>query len=275
MNKNLIDSIKCNLDLNCFIGRWYNNKSNWGDAINPILIKGLYGVNLVHENTVINIFDKPVYSIVGSIINVFRKNNHIIICGSGVADPTIPLSYKPEKVYSIRGPRTYKYLKENSISAPSIFGDPVLLMKNIYKPIENSKKYKLGVILHYADQLPELMKLCNNNNDILFINIIQDMKNPFRIIEEIVACEYIISSSLHGLILADLYEIPNSWVFFKGFEKGTFKFYDYYESIKAKVVEPTILTDDGDTNKLFSLDFDVRPINLDLKALYQSSPFIN
>ena len=53
--------------------------------------------------------------------------------------------------------------------------------------------------------------------------------------EQLNSCDYILSSSLHGLIFADSYNIPNLWVRFGSKVDGDgFKYRDYYEGVKKK-----------------------------------------
>lgn len=52
------------------------------------------------------------------------------------------------------------------------------------------------------------------------------------VIDEICSCDYIISESLHGLITAETYGVPNVWVeFIDHPDYWNFKFLDFYESI--------------------------------------------
>jgi len=273
MNKSIEKSIKVSLSSNNYIGRWYNYKENWGDAINPFLVNKLFKKNVFHENEVLNIFGLPVYSIVGSIINVFRKNSRVRIWGSGVANPEQPLVYIPEKIYAVRGPKTLKYLNNNKIKLNNVdFGDPVLLIDRIYEKPQVIKKYKVGIIKHYADKTPYLDAIVKNNSDFHYINILRDMKNPFSIVDEIVSCENIVSSSLHGLVLSDVYKIPNVWVSFNN-RKNPYKYLDYYESIGSKITEDIVLHSNLNEKILINLPFEVNYLKIDLDALFQSSPF--
>ena len=53
------------------------------------------------------------------------------------------------------------------------------------------------------------------------------------------ACEVIVSSSLHGLIIADAYGIPTVWAKFGNDINGNdFKFYDYYWSLGMSDIKP-------------------------------------
>ncbi len=270
--KNIQKSLQVAFQKDYFVGRWYNYKSNWGDAINPILIENLFGKKIFHQNEIINFSRQPIISTVGSIINVFPNNDNILIWGSGVANPQKMMNYIPKKLFAVRGPKTWEYLKQQQIEAPRIFGDPVLLINKIYQPKEIFKNYKLGIIRHYEDQIPELDHLISNNKEIKSIEILRNMDNPFEIIDEILSCEKIISSSLHGLILADVYKVPNSWVFFEGFEKSEFKFQDYYESINQRNKTASIIKEISYQN-FENLPFEIHEINLDLPLLFNSNPF--
>jgi len=280
MNKNrktekLINSFLVVFNKKYKVGRWYNFKENWGDGINPVLVQDLYGKKMIHSNAVYNFFKFPVYSCVGSIINVFPKNNKIIIWGSGVANPDLPLKFIPKEVRAVRGPLTLEYLKKNGLICNPVFGDPVLLLRRVYNPTKIEKKYKYGIICHYEDITPELDKGIVKDETILKINIIQDLSNPYLIIDQILSCEKIVSSSLHGLIVADLYEVPNSWLFFKDFEKSTFKFFDYYQSLNVHTNKPQIIEESELIQNLENLDYKTNKITLDLDSLYNSSPFKN
>lgn len=255
-----------------YIGRWYNNKENWGDAINPVLIEKLFGKKISHQNEVYNIANKPIYSLVGSIINVFNTNKKVRIWGSGVSNPEKGMHYKPEKIYAVRGPKTHEFLYNHGIDAPKIFGDPVLLIDKIYSPQNVQKKFKIGIIKHYEDKTPELDDLVSRNPAIIYIPIVRNMINPFEIIDEILSCENIISSSLHGLILSDVYKVPNIWVFFEGFEKNTYKYLDYYESIKSNRSTFNLISN-SNINDLENFPFEINDINLDLDILLNSAPF--
>ena len=73
------------------------------------------------------------------------------------------------------------------------------------------------------------------------IKIIDIEDDIYSVIESILECEMIFSSSLHGLIISDVLNVPNSWIRFRDeFPGENFKFNDYYSSVKAK--EETSLT---------------------------------
>src|SRR5690606_13222558 len=68
-------------------------------------------------------------------------------------------------------------------------------------------------------------------------------KNPKEVISEISSCTCIVSSSLHGLIVADSYRIPTAWMILSDkINGGPFKYNDYY-SIYDENVQPLTIDD--------------------------------
>jgi len=74
-----------------------------------------------------------------------------------------------------------------------------------------------------------LLSKFRNNEDIKIINfkVYKDWK---FIIKQILSCDFIISESLHGLIIAEAYRIPNIWVTFGDIDQD-FKYEDFFRSI--------------------------------------------
>lgn len=51
---------------------------NWGDALNPVLIKNISGKEPILYNEIINFENLPVYSVVGSILENYSNKNLVI-----------------------------------------------------------------------------------------------------------------------------------------------------------------------------------------------------
>ena len=91
------------------------------------------------------------------------------------------------------------------------------------------KKYFVGIVPHRWDKDQEVFKkmLKHYPNS----KIIDVQNNPVQVLKEISECEYIISTSLHGLIVSDSYAIPNCWCEISDRVLGEgFKFHDYFSS---------------------------------------------
>lgn len=110
--------------------------------------------------------------------------------------------------------------------------DPGLLIDRVY-PQRFNKEYRLGIIAHYSESdHPYFSQIKEKNSDSIVIDI---MKSPAEVFEEISKCEYVISSSLHGLVFSDALGIPN--LHLKVTDKlggDGFKFDDYYSSFGIK-----------------------------------------
>lgn len=212
---------------------------------------------------------------IGSVVGML-SDNRTIVWGAGAIDGIqLNPKNKPLKVLAVRGPLTREYLMKYSVDCPEVYGDPALLLPLLYKPKSQHKMYKIGVIPHYVDLgshiINEFVK--GGNGTIKLINVVNYM-DWHDVIDEICNCEFIVSSSLHGLIVSDAYNIPNIWVKFSSKIWGNdFKYYDYYASIHKSNVLPKIIKTVSDMNTLFDLKDKWSPINIDLSGLKETCPF--
>ena len=252
--------------------------NNWGDDIGEVLVSFLTNRKLLYYRyALISRFirHKDNYLIVGSIIPQFSKPDSII-WGSGVGESTYILRNRPKKVLAVRGPLTRKYLLERGVECPKIYGDPALLFPLFYKP-RCQKKYKIGFIPHFLDQTKEFYDYINkikNDEEVIFIDV-RKYGCWQNFIDMICQCEFIISSSLHGLIIADAYGISNIWgQFTHVMEDGGFKFYDYFLSVNRIGMKPiTVL--DKEFNELLALKYEIIQPKIDINPLLSVCPFNN
>lgn len=188
---------------------WYNGVNNVGDMLTvPILRHFGYEAKFVPRNT------NGKLLMVGSIMSALRERD--VVLGSGCIRPQI-IEKKNVTFLAVRGPKTRRLIRGSEV--PRVYGDPALLMPLVYDP-EIEVKHKIGVIPHYVDK-----PLVNVNEDELFIDI---QKSWVTVVRQIKSCEVIISSSLHGLILAEAYGKPARWVRYSNkIIGGNFKYHDY------------------------------------------------
>jgi pyruvyltransferase len=100
-----------------------------------------------------------------------------------------------------------------------------------YQPHNQTKAYSLCLFPHYADAASQFVKrmLANQPNTHKL-----DIRAPlFDIMDELVQCEFVLSSTLHGIIFSDSYGIPNAHVSLSNrVQGGEHKFKDYFQSVK-------------------------------------------
>jgi len=261
------------------LAKWFNSK-NWGDKLNPIIIKCLSGI----EPTRVNLFipsylnwrnllngfiktePKEIYLVIGSILKYADKDT--IVWGAGFISENDRLREKPKKICAVRGPLTRKIVINQGLSCPKIYGDPALLYPLFYKP-RIKKRYSLGIIPHYVDMDDALIATLKENK-VLIIDIKGGIN---KVIDQICSCEKIASSSLHGLIAADAYKIPSLWIKFSDKILGEgFKFRDYFASVKRKDLNPMVITKETAIQTIYEKFYDYE-IDIDLDRLLNTCPF--
>ncbi len=155
------------------------------------------------------------------------------------------VSYPRARILAVRGKKTRDLLQ---LTDDLPVGDPGLLVNLLVRP--KPKRFKFGIIPHYVDNRnPAVLKHQSNPH----VKIIDVSSGYQRILEEIVQCEIIGSSCLHGLIAADALQIPNVWLRLSHSVSGAeFKFRDYYSIFCMENTQPMIVGTDLDLTWLES-----------------------
>lgn len=242
---------------------------NWGDVLSNLILK-FYSQSKKLTPKDIFFFDEDGTQLWknGKILSIgssmFFTQPQDIVWGTGCIDYG-QIGKKPKKVYAVRGPLTRQELLKKEIECPEIYGDPALLMPDIYNP-EPNVKYKYGIIPHYIDYTDDRSLKSIFNLESKGVKIINITSGIFHFIDELLQCENIMSSSLHGLIASDAYGVPNIRVKLSDKVIGRgFKFRDYALSV-GKL--PTL----GDINNFHQLEYSCN-INWDKEKLINSGPW--
>lgn len=200
---------------------YFHKEKNVGDLLTPYIVSKLTG--RVAHNSKSRRFDHLLG--VGSMVHRAKKNSYI--WGTGTLDKNIGSKYPVEdlNVFALRGHLSVENLfGTRAVDGDLALGDPGLLMPRFFKP-KVEKEFKVGIIPHYVD----LGSDCIEN--LPGVKILDVRSEPEGFIVQMMACEFVLSSSLHGLILADAYGIKNKWVSFSDkVTGGEFKFKDYYST---------------------------------------------
>ena len=91
------------------------------------------------------------------------------------------------------------------------------------------KRYDIGIVPHVCDlNDPAAAELVRRYDNAKLINVKDD---PITVLTQIAQCRCVLSSSLHGLIAADSFHIPNLHIIFSDRPLGDgYKFDDYYSA---------------------------------------------
>lgn len=245
-------------------------KNNFGDALNPHLVEKLSGKTVYSYRTLLFKPNQPVFCVIGSILNDLNIPN-AEIWGAGFISEDGSFKKKPTKVHAVRGPLTRQLVLDQGIKCPEVYGDPALLLPMFYQP-QKTKEYKLGIIPHFVDKKNQVVLELKENypDDVLIIDIEKPIEN---VITNINRCQHIASSSLHGMIVADAYQIPSCWIeLSKNVIGEGFKFRDYMLSVNKTQFEPVLLKDDITLDELLGL-FNHEPVRFNPEVLLRACPF--
>ncbi len=203
--------------------------ANLGDALSPVMVSLLSGLPCSHKAQV---SDQLRMGAVGTIAHGF-KGGEVWVWGTGTSKHTNPLSKGVAKlpfladaaarfrVAATRGPVTRRILSEDNAVGPAAFGDPVWLLPDFYRPPVR-KRWKLGVIVHLADLRDRSFDAAVKDAYLRY-GIPAEMQGEVRLIntvtkisadalqarlDDILECERLVSTSLHGMVFAESYGIP-------------------------------------------------------------------
>ncbi len=247
------------------IPAYWMKHPNFGDALTPYLIKAITGKDAIWTDQ----HNVPKYMISGSLLNDPGIES-CIVWGTGIAFSDTHIR-KPLEIHAVRGPISRDLVMSFGHKCPEVYGDPCLLLPRYYKGAEPRRKFKLGIIPHLVDYTEVKLKY-SNHLDTQIIDILSPVE---EVVNRVLECDYLISSSLHGLIVSHAYSKPCLWVEFsdKVLGDGT-KFRDYLRSVGHTLYEPCNLRNDVLSSEILISKIPTNiTLNIDLNALLEACPF--
>lgn len=234
---------------------------NFGDYLSNLLVERIVGEPVrIHKRHPKN-QEKKLLAI-GSILLFAREGD--VIWGTGLNGKLAQkehFSFQHLDVRAVRGPLTRQFLQENfHIDCPETYGDPALLFPYFFPEFQRkaNPKYEYIVIPHYSEKHLFPKEASGN--------IVYPTDPWDEVIEKITDSRFVISSSLHGIILAEAFGIParllrvsenEPLLKYKDYYYGTNRFaFQYATSVEEALQmggEP--------------------PFQCDLKKLYEAFPF--
>lgn len=178
---------------------------------------------------------------IGSIIQFIGQD--CIVYGSGFLFRWTMIQFARKKlkldIRAVRGPLTRDLLLELGYYVPQVYGDPAILLPLFYQPaLPPIKSYDFIVIPHESHY-----KQYQNKTYPVLSTLTNDWKG---FIKSILSARLVISSSLHGIIIAEAYGIP-AILLDETENPDQLKYDDYYYStgrtqyVKAQTVEECLI----------------------------------
>lgn len=205
---------------------WWKEVPNFGDGIAPLLLEHFADIKVEWDT----VSRSKVVS-VGSVLEHIPPLWDGYILGSGKLHEdsrlqVVQMGEISSTILALRGPLSAQGIKGNYA-----LGDPGILADELVG--SQVKVWDLGIIPHWSDKelAPKFKALIKTPNTTKVINPSDD---PLTVLRQIGACRRIVTSSLHGMIVADAFGLPRRVEICPAMAKdgGMFKFRDYSASIQ-------------------------------------------
>ena len=164
----------------------------------------------------------------------------------GIAVGSVPLLKLD--IRAVRGKYSVALLQKAGYSVDEDLvrlGDPGLLYPSLFGVASEKKEYDLGVVPHMSDTPSGDFLTARFSAVGARVRLI-DVAGPVdRVVREIASCGAILSSSLHGLVLADALGVPNRQMLLSLYsipgDQFLLKFKDYYSAFGEELPVPLML----------------------------------
>lgn len=234
---------------------------NFGDCMSEKLVSRILGepVRIWRKKRLNN--EKKLLAI-GSLFTFALDGD--VIWGTGIHGHFLEkkhYNFSNLDIRAVRGPLTRQFLIKNfGIQCPEVYGDAALLTPYFFPEFKRSENptYEYIVIPHYREEglFPKE----------LYPNVVYPT-DPFEeVLARILDAKFVISGTLHGLIVAEAYGIPARMLRITEREP-IFKYLDYYYGTNRFGFQYATSIEEA-----LSLGGEP-PVECDLQKLYDAFPF--
>jgi pyruvyltransferase len=193
---------------------WHVGRPNFGDDINPSFFRAVAGrpVRFAVNRRGPHILGA------GSILE--KSTSESVVCGAGFLQPPARAMPRPAAVVAVRGERS---LAAAGLPDTTLLGDPLVLLDALVPPVV--KRHRHGLVPH-VDSVRRWREAVRGRS-----LLIHPGGDPWKVVEAIASCEVVLSQSLHGLIVADVFERPSV------FEAGVGRYRHSKEAYRRAIAE--------------------------------------
>lgn len=215
---------------------WYRKEPNFGDALSPLVVAHLSGrpVAWAHRG------ECALYA-AGSLMTMIANahaeartdGSRPLVWGSGMMAPVATRFLPNVRLALVRGPITATLLGARFDG----YGDPGLLAPEVLAAAP-ARQDRIGVVPHLSKlDDPALARALAADPRLTLIDV--TTPDPLDVVRQIAACAFVFSSSLHGLVVADAFGVPNTWLDPAGNHgAAALKFYDYAAGVRRALPAP-------------------------------------
>ena len=225
---------------------WWDRHSNFGDALGPWMVQRLTGRSVVNGRGASA--DVPTLATAGSIIGHLRRDG-VDIWGSGLQRPLRARELEPlrrlhgVRVHAVRGELTRREIVEKvRWDVPEVYGDPALLMPRLYQPQEAAPSQGRVALVAHRHHVAQFHH--QGSGEIHWVDVRHSVE---QVVDEIAASRACLSTSLHGIVIAQAYGVPWVWLQMeqRALRGGRFKFDDFFTGLDRSRVSAVPVGADG------------------------------
>lgn len=234
---------------------YWQRTLNFGDLLSPVIFERIFATPVAYAPP-----HKADVAAVGSLLSWFvlsgrpllpqvkrlallTNRSPITIWGTGMLhDKIIPIPLRKLDIHALRGKNTKAIFAKGKDIA---LGDPGLLSDRLIEK-NTGKKFKVGIVPHHSEKNSKWVPWLKEN--VKGSTIIDVVNEAMPVVQQISECEMILSSSLHGLIVADSLGIPNHWIMLSDTERANerWKYHDYYSIFEnLSIPEPLVVSENN------------------------------
>lgn len=202
---------------------WYTHRRvrNFGDQLTPVLFAKLAGIQL----RLVPAAQAQLFG-VGSIAHRIPRGFDGIVFGTGFMRAQQRANLATANVVAVRGALS---AQQGGLGQPGgtglLLADPGLLAPQLVEYLPRRRR-RTAVVPHYADR--ELAKRERGR----YVDVQWPVE---RVVAEVAACDRVVTSSLHALILADALGIESRWQPSPAVIGDGHKFRDYASSYGERI----------------------------------------
>lgn len=194
---------------------WWNGRRNFGDVISAGLFPEFGVAPLWSEPGDARLFA------VGSIIHFIPDSFDGAVFGSGLMQADSPPDLSQARIHALRGHLTVEGL---SLVGDVALGDPGLLAAPAPRVRATGR---IAVVPHYVHRSGDAIRTVVAEIGAA-AEVVDVRRSPRAVVNAIASCDYVVSTSLHGVIVADALGIPALWALPEPVIGGAdFKFRDH------------------------------------------------
>jgi pyruvyltransferase len=197
---------------------WWKSSqgANFGDDLSHVIVEKMINQPVKHRSLNSN---RKILLAAGSILHYARDGD--VIWGSGFReDPSAENRFTYLDVKAVRGPRTRDFLLQKGVNCPEVYGDPAVLMSFLFPEFKREEPTYDYIIIPNIGEME-----CFQS----YKNVVLPTLPWEVIVQKMMQSKLVISSSLHGIIVAESFGVPArllkmTWI------ESLLKYQDYYES---------------------------------------------